>query len=256
VAIEYEQPAHHIWIYDLKGNSATQFTFGSSAQALPVWSNDGKRIAYAAERGNYSDLFAKAVAGTQAEEGLLESNDHKYPLDWSRDGNVLLYLLTNDSNSYSELRALPMQGSRNSVLVLKSPLYDGDGQFSPSAHWVAYTSREQGPSQVFATPFPGPGPRVRISLASGNSPVWRKDGRAILYMNDSGTVLEETEVQERGPELLIGKTRHLAALTGMVPAFQGSPFDTGRDGRILFLSRGEQNTTQLVMVANWSEGMK
>jgi len=137
-----------------------------------------------------------------------------------------------------------MGGQRNSHLILKSPLYDSDGQFSPSIHWIAYTSRERGPSQVFATPFPGPGPRVRISTTGGSAPVWRRDGTIILYMNDSGTVLEETEVQERGSELLLGKTRHRALRTGVIPAFQGSPFDTARDGRILFLGRGDQNNTQ------------
>ena len=256
VAIEYEQPQNDIWIYDLKVNSSTQFTIGPSPHALPVWSPDGERIAYAAQRGPHSDLFAKSVGGAQSEEPLLESNDNKYPLDWSPDGNFLLYLLTNESNTYSELRALPMRGQSNSQLILKSPLYDSDGQFSPDTHWIAYTSREQGPQQVFATPFPGPGPRVRISLTGGSSPVWRRDGAAILYMNDSGTILEETEVQERGSELLLGKTRHLAVQTGVVPTFEGSPFDTARDGRILFLGRGEQNNTQLVMVANWSEGLK
>jgi eukaryotic-like serine/threonine-protein kinase len=255
VAVEYEQPQHELWLHDLRRNLATQFTFGPSADGYPVWSPDGKQIAFASEHGGHPDLYVKSVLGTQTQEVLLESSAYKYPLDWSPDGNFLLYMSTDASNVDQQLCVLPMRGPRTPRLLLKAPLYDSEGRFSPDMHWIAYDSREQGLQKVFVTPFPRPGPRLRISSAGGVAAVWRKDGAAVAYTDDTGNNLEETEVREVGADLSVGKTRSLP-LAMKNPSFMGSPFDIARDGTILFVSRGEESNDQVEVVTNWTEGLK
>ena len=138
------------------------------------------------------------------EEILLAPNGYVFPLDWSSDGSVLLYYVDDGTELHAELRVMRMKGERTSRLLLKAPLYTSDGVL----RWIAYSTRESGTQRIFATPYPGPGPRIRISPGYGGNPIWQKDGRAVLYEEDNFTV-RVTEVTEHDPELLVGKTREI-----------------------------------------------
>jgi Tol biopolymer transport system component len=255
LAVEYERPEHVIWVHDLQHNTATQVTFGPAASAHPVLSPDSSKIVFSSQQSGHNDLHIKSLSGAQTEEVLVEANGFNWPLDWSPDGNFLLYLKSDAGSVNPELWVLPMNGTRTPRLLLRAPLYDADGRFSPDMRWIAYTSREQGMQRVFVTPFPGPGIRIPISPGGGSSAVWRKDGGAILHIDDTGDNIQETEVRETGSRLTVGKTR-TSPMAVQAPVFQGAAIDVTRDGRIVFVSRGAQNRTHLVVVANWGEGLK
>jgi eukaryotic-like serine/threonine-protein kinase len=248
VAVERDRPHHDIWLHDVRRNFANQFTPGATA-GLPVWSNDGSKIAFSYEKPGGLDLHVKSVTGAQDEETLLAPKGYAFPLDWSSDGSVLLYYVDDGTELHAELRVMSMQGARTSRLLLKAPLYTSDGVFSPDMRWVAYSTRESGPQRIFATPYPGPGPRIPVSPGFGGNPIWQKDGRAVLYEGDNSTI-RVTEVTEHGSELLVGKTREISQVIE-APVGEGFPFDVAKDGRILLISRGNDNGTQLVVVSNW-----
>ena len=52
---------------------------------------------------------------------------------------------------------------------------------SPDGHWIAYESNESGSIEIYVQPFPGPGPKSRISLDGGSTPRWAKDGKELFY---------------------------------------------------------------------------
>jgi len=255
LAVERQRPEHAIWIHDIKHGTTTQFTSGPAASAAPVWSPDSSQMVFAVQQSGHNDLHLKNVAGTQTEEVLLETNAYNYPTDWSSDGSYVLYLATDATNEHPELWALPMRGPRTPRLLLREPLYDSEGRFSPDMHWIAYSSRERGLQNVYVMPFPGPGPRTAISAAGGTNPSWTRDGKAILYVSDTADAIMETEVHENGGELLVGKTRRFPQAV-QVSVYQGVTIDAARDGRILAVSREAENRTQLVVVTNWDEGLK
>jgi hypothetical protein len=103
-------------------------------------------------------------------------------------------------------------------------------------------------------PYPGPVPHVLISPGDGGNPVWFKDGHAMLYVGDDSS-LEVTEVHEQGSDLITGKTRQIPWLIES-PVGEGFPVDVAKDGRILAITRGQDNRTQLVIVSNWEDGLK
>lgn len=253
VVVERDRPHHDLWIHDLRRNLATQFTFGPTA-GLPVWSNDGSKIAFSSERPGGLDLHVKSVNGGQDEEVLLAANGYAYPMQWSPDGSVLLYYIDDGNEHNAELRVMPMRGDHTPRVLLKAPFYISDGSFSPDMRWIVYSSRQSGTQKVFATPYPGPGPRIQISPAYGGSPVWQKDGHAILYEGDNSTI-QVTEVDESGSHLIPGKTREISQVLE-VPVGKGFPFDVAKDGRILLISRGNDNRSQLVVVSNWNVALK
>ena len=44
-----------VWIYEWSRDALTKLTFGSGADNAPVWTPDGRRIAYASANGNEPD---------------------------------------------------------------------------------------------------------------------------------------------------------------------------------------------------------
>ncbi len=53
-------------------------------------------------------------------------------------------------------------------------------RFSPDGRSIVYTVAENG---IYVQPYPGPGLRKQVT-SRGNYPVWRKDGREIVYLDD------------------------------------------------------------------------
>jgi hypothetical protein len=53
-------------------------------------------------------------------------------------------------------------------------------RFSPDGRSIVYTVSENG---IYVQPYPGPGLRKQVT-SRGNYPVWRKDGREIVYLDD------------------------------------------------------------------------
>jgi eukaryotic-like serine/threonine-protein kinase len=253
LAVERDRPHHDIWLHDLRRNFGNQFTPGATA-GLPVWSNDGSKIAFSYEKPGGLDLHVKSVTGAQDEEVLLTPNGYAFPLDWSADGSVLLYYTDDGTELHAELRVMTMRGPRSTRLLLKAPLYTSNGVFSPDMRWIAYSTRESGTQRVFATPYPGPGPRIPISPGYGGNPVWQKDGHAVLYLGDNSSI-RVTEVSEHGSDLVVGKTRDMSQVIE-APVGEGFPFDVGEDGRILLISRGNDNRIQLVVVSNWDAALR
>ena len=258
LVVERDRPHHDLWIYDLRRNDLrgqnlpTQFTSGVNA-GLPVWSNDGTKIAFASEKAGTFEVHVKSTFGTKEEE-VLVNTPNSLPLNWAPDGSALLYSTDESGLQDASLWALPLQGARTPRLLLKAPSYTSDGMFSPDMRWIAYSSRESGAQRVYVTPYPGPGPRILISPGYGGNPVWFKDGHAILYGGNAAD-LEVTEVREQGSDLIVGKTREIPQLIES-PVGEGFPMDVAKDGRILAITRGQDNRTQLVVVSNWEAGLK
>lgn len=75
-----------------------------------------------------------------------------------------------------------------------------------------------------------------------------------MYLGDSAS-LQIAEVHEQGTDLVVGKTREIAQPVE-APVGEGFPFDVTRDGRILAITRGLDNRSQLVVVSNWGSGLK
>jgi Tol biopolymer transport system component len=84
-------PSRDIWIYELARGTTTRLTFEGAQARGPVWTYDGKTIAYTTNRHG-GDIYAKASSGLGGEEKLVESNDFKVPTDWTPDGRLLVYM--------------------------------------------------------------------------------------------------------------------------------------------------------------------
>jgi Tol biopolymer transport system component len=170
-----------IWLEDAARATLTRFTFHPSVDVNPVWSPDGRRIAFASARNGKFDLFVKPADGSSDEEPLLSTPLDKVAQDWSTDGRLLLYTVQDPKNA-SDLWALPLTGERQPSPVVQTPFDDVHGQFSPDGRWVAYASNETGRYEIYITRFPGPGGKTQVSTGGGIYPRWRPDGRELFFI--------------------------------------------------------------------------
>jgi eukaryotic-like serine/threonine-protein kinase len=241
-----------IWIYDVSRGLRTRLTFDPHADFSPVWSPDGRSIAFASNRQGHFDLYRKAANGGGAEELLYADNLDKFPTSWSVDGKFLLYF----TGPNGDLWVLPLTGAAKPFPFLQTPFAESQGQFSPDGRWVAYVSNESQRNEIYVAPFPGPGGKRQISTAGGNSPRWRPDGREIYYMGPDGRLMAAA-VTAQGGTLEVGQVRPLFSPTGVM---QGNipVYDVSADGqRFLLRSFPEEKSGEpLTLVQNWAASLK
>ena len=83
-----------IWIHELTNDAVTRFTFDPSLNQAPVWSPDGKRVAFTSNRMTFNGLYQKIADGSGSEEAIADLGsgqpEQRTCWDWSRDGKYLL----------------------------------------------------------------------------------------------------------------------------------------------------------------------
>ncbi len=177
-----------IWILDLERNIPERLTSNAADDDAPVFSPDGRYVAFTSTRTGSGDLYRRAADGSGDDELLLQSGPRKVPTGFSPDGSLLLF---NQSvpETGADIWALPMDAPRTPVPVLVTRSLEGYATFSPDGKWIAYCSGEAGEGdQVYVSPYPTNGWRTRLSTTYGASPLWSANGRAVLFGTPDGTV--------------------------------------------------------------------
>ena len=135
-----------IWVLELGREVIRRLTFDPKSDGMPVWSPDGRQIAYYSDRSGVRQIYRKQADGGGQEEQLTKSPTSKIVSDWSRDGRYLLYFdyevaaLTRGR----DLWALPLEGERKPLAVLQTPFAEWNVQFSHDGKWIAYQSNQSG----------------------------------------------------------------------------------------------------------------
>ena len=235
-----------IWLVNTERPVTDQFTLNSPEAGFPVWAPDGNSIIYASTQTGTWDLHARGMKGTTTEDYLFAGRSTlagpNYPRDITPDGRFALF------RSGNELWLLTLNGERS-----LHPLLAGiDGRVSPNGRWLAYTSLEAGQRQVYVTSFAAPGDRWRVSIAGGQDPQWRRDGKELYYVAEDHT-LTAVPVSAQGtfhagtPDLLFRPAFDPQSVTF------GSVYAPAPDGqRFLIIEHMRKDDPVLVVTTNWS----
>ena len=247
---------YDIWSYDMVRDVKTRQTFSteraSQSNIYPVWSPDGKSIAYSSYRNGKHYVMVKPADGSSSEETLLDGGErYRFPLDWSPDGKHLVY--QEGTAAGFALMMLPLDGDRKPTTLLSSQFSHREGDFSPDGKWLAYTSNESGEYKIYVIPFPGPGGKWQVSPGGGFTPRWRGDGKEIFYYSSDSRIMA-ADVSASGSTFEVGSVHPLFE-THAYGAF--SRFDVTADGQrfIVPLEAGQQNTA-ITLVVNWPSDIR
>lgn len=251
-----------IWLIDLERRAESRFTFDDANDTMPAWSADGQYIAFVSTREGSTTLFLRLANGAGGGEVLLRSRESKATLDWSPDGQYLLYHQLNAGTVW-DVCVLPLSGDRKAQPVVQTKFVDIHGRFSPDGHWIAYVSNETGRFEVYVQNFPSTGSKWPISINGGSQPRWRGDGRE-LYFFSPDRKLMAVEVKGESPDKFeVGIPKPLFEFRigggGIDLGFPGSGYYTvTRDGkRFLVTSSSElPEKQQISVVLNWTANLR
>lgn len=251
LALTVRLPDPDIWIYDIDRGTMRRITFAPGEDELPVWSPDGKRLAFSSH--GRKQAFLVPADGSGQEESLFHY-DLPFHLDsWSPDGKLIAYERQSSSGQW-EIWMLPMEGDRKPYPYLQTPFRESHPAFSPDGRWLAYDSNESGRSEVYVQRFPGPGEKVQASTDGGHHPVWSHDGRSLIYEN-SGT-LWAVEITA-SPSFRAGKSRVLYQADIWNDA-AGPNFAIAPDGRHLAVVERAKDpySGNINVVLNWKDELE
>jgi serine/threonine-protein kinase len=179
-----------LWLFGVKNESATQFTFSPGNDGYPLWAQDGESLVFASDRSGVFELYQKATVAVDYVESFLETGRNSYPTDWSRDGSDVLYSERSakgdlDLWSYSILDG-------ETAPVVQTPAEERQARWSPDGKWLAYVAGSSGEHDVFLHRLPVTDDSTRLSSQGGFWPTWSSDGRELYYIDGDGKLVAVT----------------------------------------------------------------
>ena len=240
--------AGSIWLIDGRG-ARTRFTFGDLSES-PVWSPDGRRIAFEKlDRKGANAISVKAVDGSGQEAVVFQGARPATPLDWSPDGAHLVVQLHQRSGvtTGEDIWMVPLAGEGKPFPFLAGESNEVGASFSPDGKWVLFQSNESGRNELYVVPFPGPGGKYQISTAGAQGGAFFKGGREIIYGTLQGEAVA-VDVTTGSSGLEVGSPKTL---------FKAPPVSTltiTPDGERFLLAALPQNTAsvRVALVTSWT----
>jgi eukaryotic-like serine/threonine-protein kinase len=243
-----------IWLYDLSRETLTRFTFEGNVNGRPVWTPDGKRIAFYSNKDGPLNLFWQLADGSGGLEKLATSEFVNVPLSFSPDGQLLAF---HEANSTTGNDILVLRFSDRKVQpFLRTSFNEADPRFSPDGRWIAYMSDESGRYEVYVQPYPGPGGKWQVSRDGGTEPVWNRNGRELFYRSGNKMMAVEITTQ---PNFALGNPRVLFEGPYVLATNPISNYDVSPDGRRFLMVKADeqgQAVSQINVVLNWFEELK
>jgi len=258
VALDIMGPNRDIWVWDRDRETLERFTTDPAENLMPVWSHDGKRIAYG-QRSDISKLFWQANDGLGLPEPLNDTSVSRIPIAFTPRDKELIF-----SEEARDILALSLDGSHRVKPLLNGPHSEGGANFSPNGQWMAYQSNESGRFEVHVRSFPDVNrDHWQISTEGGSQPLWSRDGRELFYRDLGGSLMAVKVTTEptfvRGPVVKLFENAGYAGAGGLV---MGRTYDVSLDGQRFLMIKlpvaapdaPKQNS--LILVPNWFQELK
>ncbi len=183
--------AGKIWLVERAGGTAKRLTSTPNEETNPVFSPDGKRIAFSRSNGNDWDVFSTQADGSGEPVRLTMMPEHDFVTAWSPDGKDLIFETTRDEESVTRLYKT---SADRLTLATALPLHQSySGSMSPDGSRIAYNPRSgAGDWRYYRGGYAAPlwiadlktGALEQLSSGTHNdrSPVWVQD--KIYFISD------------------------------------------------------------------------
>ena len=213
-----------IWTMDLASGKGTPITNDTDPQNAPIWSPDGKQVAYVSTHESISSIYQKAADGTGEAVQVFNYTPGAGMVltDWSSDNKFMTF-------HTGVIVLVPLAGQkaadRKEIDWLREDYDAGLGRFSPDNRYIAFLSNEADVDrgEIYVRPFdpskpdaPFTGPAFRVTKDGALGMItWRQDGKELYYMTRNWEVMA-VDI-ETTPTFKAGTPRMLFSLPGPLP---------------------------------------
>ncbi len=252
--VEAPSQVNDVWIYEATGlDRSRRLTFDPSGADTPIWSPDGRWVAYSSARANGWVILRKAADGSGEEELLFEAGGGSWVDSWSPAGESLLFERF-AADRGADLWILPLDGQRKAVPYLETPHNEAHATFSPDGRLVAYVSDEDGIGKIYVRTVTASGNRWQISKGGGDWPAWSADGSELFFAG-SDRMLYAVPISSTSP-FSFGAPVPLFRLRTPEPRITSARtyFAAAPDGRRFLVNQtvGDERDTRIEVVTSWT----
>jgi tricorn protease len=131
--------AGKIWLVERSGGAARRLTDTPNEETSPVFSPDGRRIAFSRSNGNDWDVYVISADGNGQARRVTMMPEDDFVTAWTPDGREVVFETTRDEENVTRLYKMAVE---NGTLAAPLPLQQSfQGTFSPDGKFIAYNPR-------------------------------------------------------------------------------------------------------------------
>ncbi len=240
-----------LWKVPVDGGDAIPLTTNEAYDHTPIWSHDGRLIAFTSTRNGNNDVYVMGANGGTPTRLTFHGNG-EVAADFSADNNQVIFYGTRQDDvrnqqfpvgGLGELYTVPVNGGRP---VQVSTIAMQNAKYSPSGTLIVYQDRKgyednfrkhhtSSVTRDIWTFNPATKAYTRLTTFAGEdrNPVWSKDGSTIYYLTE-----------EKG-SFNVHKMPATGGASTQVSRFSGDPvryLSISDGGMLCFSYRGELYT--------------
>lgn len=179
-----------LWLMPSGGGRAVRLAEGEGSQSAPVFSPDGKQVAYVAGRGEKQDIAVVEIDPEgEAWPMRLSRGDHfVFDPHWLPDGKRLVYVEhDNQRMPYVETRMVLVDTESGEAKILADGWHKNvhlqQPRPSPDGRYLAYVSDESGWANIYLLDLEsGQSRALYPQNAEQLEPGWSPDGTRLTYL--------------------------------------------------------------------------
>lgn len=174
-----------IYVCDINGKNEKEITDGTYSANMPVWSNDGKKIAYRDRRnGKDGDIYVMNRDGSNAEK-LFGFEGDDTPISWSADGSKLFFSGRTEGSTANDIFSIAIATGTVKNLSNRIDKRDSWGAYSAKTKKIVYESAVGGQKDIFMMDEDGSN-KVNLTNnpANDEAPSITDDGKYVSFRSN------------------------------------------------------------------------